>query len=54
MSEGFLKSKNLLFCSFEIKQESTSYQLTFLSYKQLKYGHAWATQKLCRTWPWFT
>ena len=37
--------KNLLLCSSQIKQESTSYQLTFLSYKQLKYGHAWAYTK---------
>jgi len=29
-----------LLYSFQIKQELTSYQLTFSSYKQLKYGHA--------------
>ena len=28
-----------------MKQESTSYQLTFLSYEQLKYGHAWVYTK---------
>jgi len=35
----------VLLYSFQVKQELTSYQLTFSSYKQLKYSHAWAHTK---------
>jgi len=38
-------SLNQINLSFQIKQEPTSYQLTFPSYHQLKYGHTRAHTK---------